>query len=85
MVTSNMALKWISYPAQVISKGMSGKFIQTSKLKCKIAATKPIPVMLLSVLIGKKSYAKQKYLFVLVIVIGVGAFIFKDGKSSKRL
>lgn len=34
--------------------------------------------MLLGVLIGKKSYAAQKYFFVLMIVLGVGLFIFKD-------
>lgn len=34
--------------------------------------------MLLGVLIGGKSYSPQKYLFVLLIVAGVAAFIFKD-------
>lgn len=39
--------------------------------------------MLLGVLIGKKSYAPQKYFFVLMIVIGVAMFIFKD-KYERR-
>lgn len=39
--------------------------------------------MLLSVLIGRKSFAKRKYFFVLMIVIGVGAFIFKDKYETK--
>lgn len=48
-----------------------------------VLASKPIPVMLLGVLIGKKSYAAQKYFFVLMIVIGVGMFIFKDKYERK--
>lgn len=45
---------------------------------------KPIPVMLLGVLLGKKTYPLRKYLFVLLIVIGVGAFMYKDGKVKER-
>lgn len=44
-------------------------------------SAKPIPVMLLGVLIGHKSYALQKYLFVLLIVVGVALFMFKDSKA----
>lgn len=47
-------------------------------------AAKPIPVMLLGVLIGRKSYSKQKYLFVLMIVIGVVLFMYKEGKVNKN-
>lgn len=47
-------------------------------------ASKPIPVMLLSVLIGKKTYSVRKYFFVLMIVVGVGLFIFKDRKASEE-
>ena len=36
---------------------------------------KPIPVMILGVIIGRKSYALKKYLFVLLIVIG-GCFVY---------
>ncbi|XP_023236209.1 solute carrier family 35 member B1-like [Centruroides sculpturatus] len=39
---------------------------------------KPIPVMILGVLIGRKQYPLVKYLFVLMIVIGVGLFMYKD-------
>lgn len=48
-----------------------------------VIACKPIPVMLLGVLIGRKSYAAQKYLFVLVIVAGVGMFIFQNKADAK--
>ena len=43
---------------------------------------KPIPVMLLGVLIGHKRYPIQKYLFVLMIVVGVALFIYKDKKAQ---
>lgn len=46
-------------------------------------SAKPIPVMLLGVLLGRKSYPLRKYLFVLLVVIGVALFMFKDGKVSK--
>lgn len=66
MVSSNMALRWVPYPTQVVAK-----------------AAKPIPVMILGVFLGKKSYSMQKYLFVLLIVIGVVLFMYKEGKTSK--
>jgi UDP-galactose transporter B1 len=44
---------------------------------------KPIPVMILGVLLGKKNYPLRKYLFVLLIVVGVAMFMYKDGKSSE--
>lgn len=63
MVSSNMALRWVPYPTQVIGK-----------------SAKPIPVMLLGVLIGHKSYSVQRYCFVLIIVVGVVLFMMKDAK-----
>merc|ERR1740131_133374 len=39
---------------------------------------KPIPVMVLGVLVGKKSYPLLKYLFILMIVMGVALFMYKD-------
>jgi len=65
MISSNMALRWVPYPTQVVGK-----------------SAKPIPVMILGVLIGRKSYTMQRYLCVLMIVIGVVMFMFKDGKAS---
>lgn len=65
MVSSNMALRWVAYPTQVVAK-----------------AAKPIPVMLLGVLIGRKSYSLQKYLFILIIVLGVVLFMYKEGKIN---
>lgn len=65
MVCGNMALRWITYPTQVIAK-----------------SSKPIPVMLIGVLLAHKRYRFQKYIFVLMIVVGVILFIYKDGKGK---
>uniref|UniRef100_A0A1L8DES1 Putative udp-galactose transporter related protein n=1 Tax=Nyssomyia neivai TaxID=330878 RepID=A0A1L8DES1_9DIPT len=65
MISSNMALRWVPYPTQVVGK-----------------AAKPIPVMILAVLIGRKSYSLSRYLCVLTIVVGVVLFMYKDGKTS---
>jgi len=45
---------------------------------------KPIPVMILGVLVGRKSYPLLKYLFILMIVMGVAMFMYKDkgGKAA---
>lgn len=66
MVSSNMALRWVAYPTQVVAK-----------------SAKPIPVMILGVLIGRKSYSLQKYLFILLIVVGVVLFMYKEGQTTK--
>jgi UDP-galactose transporter B1 len=42
-------------------------------------AAKPIPVLLLGVLLGKKRYPPLKYLIVLLIVVGVALFLYRDG------
>merc|ERR1712179_337969 len=43
---------------------------------------KPIPVLILGVLIGRKSYPLLKYLFILMIVTGVALFMYKDQKGT---
>lgn len=65
MISSNMALRWVAYPMQVVAK-----------------SAKPIPVMLLGVLLGRKSYTWKKYVFVVLIVVGVVLFMLKEGKSN---
>lgn len=45
-------------------------------------SAKPIPVMLLGVLVGRKSYSLQRYLFVLIIVVGVVLFMFQKDKAA---
>lgn len=48
-----------------------------------ILASKPIPIMVLGVLIGRKTYTFRKVIFVLAIVAGVMLFIFKDKYDEK--
>lgn len=43
---------------------------------------KPIPVMILGVLFGRKRYPLLKYFFVLLIVIGVALFMYKDKAAA---
>ncbi|XP_070494650.1 solute carrier family 35 member B1 homolog [Chironomus tepperi] len=46
-------------------------------------SAKPIPVMLLGVLIGRKTYTMYKYIFVTIVVIGVALFTFKTKYDKK--
>lgn len=48
-------------------------------------SAKPIPVMILGVLIGRKSYPMKKYFFVFLIVVGVVLFMFKDNASNNQI
>ncbi|CAB0029656.1 unnamed protein product [Trichogramma brassicae] len=48
-------------------------------------AGKPIPVMILGVLLGGKSYPLKKYVFVSMVVLGVVMFMYKDNVPSKQL
>lgn len=68
MVSSNMALRWVPYPTQVVGK-----------------SAKPIPVMILGVLIGRKSYSWTRYGCVLTIVAGVILFMYNEGKVNPNL
>ncbi|XP_019759916.2 solute carrier family 35 member B1 homolog isoform X1 [Dendroctonus ponderosae] len=45
-------------------------------------SAKPIPVLVLGVLVGRKSYTLKKYLFVFIIVLGVVLFMLKDNVAS---
>ncbi|KAL9888489.1 solute carrier family 35 member B1 homolog meigo [Glossina fuscipes fuscipes] len=65
MISSNMALRWVSYPSQVVGK-----------------SAKPIPVMILGVLIGRKSYSWIRYACVVTIVLGVVLFMYKESKAN---
>lgn len=64
MVSSNMALRHVNYPTQVIGK-----------------SCKPIPIMILGVLLGKRSHPFKKYVFVSLIVAGVALFMYKKDLS----
>ncbi|KAK7579910.1 hypothetical protein V9T40_000539 [Parthenolecanium corni] len=45
-------------------------------------SAKPIPVMILGVLLGRRSYPLRKYCFVLLVVVGVALFMYKDSKAG---
>ncbi|XP_063700630.1 solute carrier family 35 member B1 homolog [Culicoides brevitarsis] len=62
---TNYALKWISYPVQVIAK-----------------CAKPIPTLILTTIIGKRRYKCQKYFFIVLIVCGVGLFMYNKDKKT---
>jgi len=44
---------------------------------------KPIPVMILGVIMARKSYTWKKYMFVLMITAGVALFMYKPSESKK--
>ena len=46
-------------------------------------SAKPIPVLILGVLLGKKHYPPMKYLIVLLIVVGVAVFLYRDDKKEE--
>ncbi|KAK6029510.1 UAA transporter family protein [Ostertagia ostertagi] len=43
---------------------------------------KPIPVLIFGVLFAGKRYSWRKYVFIIMIVVGVAMFLYKDKKSS---
>lgn len=47
-------------------------------------SAKPIPVMILGILFARKRYPWAKFLFVLMIVLGVAMFLYKDSGQSKK-
>lgn len=65
MISSNMALRFVSYPMQVIFK-----------------SAKPIAVMTFGIFICKR-YTIQRYIFVLLIVVGVIVFKLFESKEGK--
>lgn len=48
-------------------------------------SVKPVPVMLFGVLIARKRYHYAKYMGVLMIVLGIVLFMYKDKKQEKPM
>ncbi|XP_058058735.1 solute carrier family 35 member B1 homolog [Anopheles bellator] len=71
----------LTYVLAMLSSNMALQWV-AYPMQVVAKSAKPIPVMLLGVLVGRKSYTLQKYLFVLLIVVGVVMFMFKDGKTN---
>ena len=55
MVTSNKALSWVNYPTQVIGSQLT-LIINIIEYIIPGKSCKPIPVMVLGVLLGRKRY-----------------------------
>ncbi|KAL5010517.1 hypothetical protein ScPMuIL_012822 [Solemya velum] len=47
-------------------------------------SAKPIPVMILGIVFARKRYPHAKFLFILMIVIGVAMFLYKDSAASAK-
>ena len=47
-------------------------------------SAKPIPVLILGVLFSHKRYPAMKYVIVLLIVMGVAVFLYRDDKGSEE-
>lgn len=71
MLTSNYALEFVSYPMQVEKSFVfsfgSFYFLFNQVLSKSI---KPVPVMILGVVVARKRYPLAKYFYVLLIVLG---------------
>lgn len=79
--TSYYASASLTYLTAMVSSNMSLQHVnyptQVVGKSCK-----PVPVMVLGVLVGRKRYPVSKYLFVLTIVIGIIFFMYKDKPSN---
>jgi solute carrier family 35 (UDP-galactose transporter), member B1 len=47
-------------------------------------SVKPIPVMILGVVLARKRYTWRKYLFVLMITFGVALFLYKPSENKGK-
>jgi len=75
------ALMTMSYVGAMLASNHSLQYVPyPTQVVAK--SVKPIPVMILGVLLAKKRYPLQKYLFVLMIVVGVVFFMYKDKASG---
>ena len=55
---------------------------ETHSLQVLGKSAKPIPVLLLGVVLSHKRYPAIKYLIVLLIVMGVAIFLYRDDKKG---
>ena len=71
----------LSYLTAMVSSNMSLQFVnyptQVIGKSCK-----PIPVMIFASIFGKKVYNLSKYLSVLIIVIGIVIFMYKEDRKT---
>ncbi|CAL1278375.1 unnamed protein product [Larinioides sclopetarius] len=78
------AICGLSYLGAMVSSNMALQHVnyptQVVGKSCK-----PIPVMILGVLIGKKKYPLAKYFYVFMIVVGVCIFMYKDKPATSEV
>lgn len=69
---------------QVLAMGSSFMALQWVSYPAQVLAksSKPIPVLIMGVLVGEKSYSLRKYLIVFLIVFGVTTFFYNSEKAS---
>lgn len=79
--TAYYATTALTYLSAMLCSNMSlGHVSYPTQVVAK--SCKPMPVMVLGVLLGGRRYPLVKYLFVLMIVTGVAMFMYKEQKSS---
>ncbi|EDV93610.1 solute carrier family 35 member B1 homolog [Drosophila grimshawi] len=79
--TGYYATSSLTYLLAMVSTNMALRWVPYPTAVVGKSA-KPIPVMILGVLIGRKSYSWTRYACVLTIVLGVVLFMFKESKVS---
>ncbi|KAL4228977.1 hypothetical protein ACF0H5_012017 [Mactra antiquata] len=72
----------LTYLGAMLASNGSLRFI-TYPTQVLGKSVKPIPVMILGILFAKKRYPPAKFLFILMICLGVAMFMFKDKVPSK--
>lgn len=77
------AVSSLAYLLAMVSSNMALQFVNYPTQVIGKAG-KPIPVMILGVLLGHKVYPVRKYFFVFLVVIGIVIFMYKDVSSSKK-
>jgi UDP-galactose transporter B1 len=82
MKKSLYAICALTYILAMVTSNMSLQWV-SYPTQVVAKSCKPIPVMVLGVLVGGRSYSLRKYLFVFSIVIGVGLFMYNPNKASK--
>ncbi|XP_066584509.1 solute carrier family 35 member B1-like [Prorops nasuta] len=82
--TAYYAISALTYLLAMVCSNMALQFVNYPTQVIGKAG-KPIPVMVLGVLLGNKVYPIRKYAFILLIVIGVALFMYKDGVAAKQV
>ncbi|KER34263.1 hypothetical protein T265_00113 [Opisthorchis viverrini] len=78
---SKFALCGFTYIGAMFASNFSLKFV-SYPTQVVSKSIKPIPVMILNVILAKRKYPLQKYLFVTMISMGVMMFMYKNNVTS---